>query len=713
MKKITIILGLFFSLGLQAQNTYTISSGTQLVTSGGINLVFESGNLTNNGTLNDASGTVVFAGAITYAGSGTTSLYNLIVNHSTGTSLLNNLISISNTYTPTNGVLNANGFLTLKSYATATARIAAGTSGYITGNVTVERYIPAGKRGFRFLSPTVTTTNFIKANWQEGATSSTANPTTGYGTHITGSTVDQTNGFDGTQTGTASMFTFSNTTQVWNTGIANTNATNLIAGNAYRILVRGNRSFDLTTTSATNTATTLRATGSLITGAVSFGTASSNPASLPTLASNASEYSFIGNPYASPIDWNALTKTGLTGFYYIWDPTIGTRGAYVSCFTDGTKSNGSSAVTTAIQSGQAFFVQNTSGASARQLDIAEANKTTGNTNVFRTTNGTSTLGIQLYLSSNITTGASQDGANVLFNSSYSNAVNDDDAGKFTNQDENIAVQRGNSLLSIERRNLPANPNDTVHLKAWQLTQNNYTLRIASNNSDAGLNAYLQDNYLNNETALNLVGTTDISFATTAIAASTATDRFRIVFRASGVLPVTIINLKAYQKNTGVQVEWNSQNEQNLNSYEVEKSTNGLTFSKAGTVVASGSSSYNWYDANPINGNNYYRIKIVEKDGSFKYTQVVNVKMGGSKNVFTIVGNPIKNKTVVLQLENVEKGSYSVILYNNLGQQIINNTIVHAGGSASETIALSNAAKGSYQLSIVGSKLKETKIIIVE
>ena len=140
---------------------------------------------------------------------------------------------------------------------------------------------------------------------------------------------------------------------------------------------------------------------------------------------------------------------------------------------------------------------------------------------------------------------------------------------------------------------------------------------------------------------------------------------------------------------------------------------GSVFNKAGTVVATGSSSYNWFDANPINGNNYYRIKLLDKNGTFKYTQVINVKMGSIKNVFTIVGNPIKNKTIVLQLEQVDKGNYSLILYNNLGQQIITKTIVHAGGSASETIELGNVAKGSYQLNIVGKKVKETKTIIVE
>ncbi len=684
-----------------------INSGATLTANNTLSI---SGAFTNDGTVT-GTGTVTLNGSSAQTIAGTGSTANLTLNNSTGATISSGNISITGTLTLTAGTLTTGGFLTLKSSASGTARLAP-VVGAITGNVTVERYIPAGKRAFRLLSPGVTTTNFIKANWQEGATSSTANPVAGYGTHITGSTVDQANGFDATASGNPSLFQMNNTTQVWG-NVASTNATNLVAGNAYRLLVRGNRSFDLATTSATNTATTLRATGSLLTGTMTFGSASGTPASLPTLASGVGLYSFIGNPYASPIDWNAVSRTELTGYYWIWDPTLATSGAYVSCFTDGTRSNGSSAVTTAIQPGQAFFVVNSSNVAARSLVITEANKTTGNTNVFRTQTGTSTMGIQLFLASNAAAGTSQDGANVLFNSSFSNAVNDDDAGKFTNIDENIAVERGNSLMSIERRDLPANPSDTVFLKAWQLAQSNYTLRIASASFGAGMDAFLQDTYLNSETQLDLNGTSDVNFTTTAVAASMAANRFRIVFRSNGALPVSITSLKAFQKNAGVQVEWNTVNELNMAAYEVEKSTDATSFAKAGTVTATGSSTYNWFDANPVNGSNYYRIKLVDKNGTSRYTQVVNVKIGGMKNSFAIAGNPVRNKTITLQMENVEKGSYTVTVFNSLGQTIASRTISHAGGSATETIALGNVAAGTYQLSIIGNNVKETRTIIVE
>jgi hypothetical protein len=255
--------------------------------------------------------------------------------------------------------------------------------------------------------------------------------------------------------------------------------------------------------------------------------------------------------------------------------------------------------------------------------------------------------------------------------------------------------------------------DTVQLKTWQLAQNNYTLKIDASNFEGTTIAYLQDNYLNNETPLNLNGINNVNFTTNAVAASRANNRFTIVFRSNTSLPVAVTNLKAYQKNTGVQVEWKTQNELNLQEYEVEKSTDATNFTKVGTVQTTAATSYNWFDVNANKGNNFYRLKMIEKDGSFKYSTIVNVKIGSIKNVFTVVGNPIKNKTVVLQLENVEKGNYNVLVYNNLGQKITSKAINHLGGSATQTIALDNVLSGTYQLNIVGNKVNETVTIIVD
>jgi len=117
--------------------------------------------------------------------------------------------------------------------------------GSISGKMTIEQCFPK-RRAFRLVSSPVTTSNSIRANWQEGASGYLSNPNPGYGTHITGlgpnsnTTDDGTNGFDYNTSGNSSLFTFDNTNASWS-AIPST-LVPLNAGNPYRLFVRGDRS---------------------------------------------------------------------------------------------------------------------------------------------------------------------------------------------------------------------------------------------------------------------------------------------------------------------------------------------------------------------------------------------------------------------------------------------------------------------------------------
>ncbi|MBC8644247.1 hypothetical protein H9W95_09880 [Flavobacterium lindanitolerans] len=310
-------------------------------------------------TLSKTGGTIdATAGDITFSGTTAQTLpANFFTNNTVQKLILNNAagLTLAGTTNLTgvldvvSGNLAANGNLILKSTASGSARIAAVT-GSITGEVTVERYIPQGKRAFRFLTPGVTTTNFISNNWQTG-------------THITGSD-SGANGFDTTLTGNPSMYVYNNNTASgsgWS-AIANTDATNLVAGNGYRILIRGDRNADLGQSSAANmnAAVTLTAKGTLKTGQVVFD-AATTPAINATQNATTNGYSLIGNPYVSPVDWHSVTKSGVEDVYYAWDPNMGTaaqRGRYVAYSqTVGSNNLPESAVNQYIQPGQAFFVK--------------------------------------------------------------------------------------------------------------------------------------------------------------------------------------------------------------------------------------------------------------------------------------------------------------------------------------------------------------------
>jgi hypothetical protein len=640
----------------------------------------------------------------------TNTLKSFNYNRVNGSIDLGNKLIIVDEVNPTNGTLNTNNNLTLRSNIQNTARIGRGNDAgnYINGEVIFERYVTANaNRAWRMVTPGVTTNTTINANWQEGKVNTIVNSnvsanTLGYGVHITGAG-GSSNGFDVTQTNSASLYRFDQTIQGWAL-ITNTNVNTLNAKTGYLLFVRGSRdniSPINTTTGSSNV--TLRAKGTLLQGTQTFS----------NLASNGG-YSLVTNPFAAPINWasiyNSLDTSLFTRQVIIWDPNIGTRGGFVSILDDNIISNDASNLDINIQSGQAFFIKTRSGVTAPTFTVKEEHKSsTNNLDVFRVSAQIAKLKIQLrFTASNIDRSA--DGVTAIFANNYSNSVDQNDAEQIANWDEDIALLRNGKELSIESRKT-ITANDTLFLKIGNLraAQANYRWVIQPEFLNLpGLTAFLEDAFTNTSTPISLTAATTINFTVSSNAASIVSNRFRIVFKVSAALPVTITQFKAQQKGNNVQLAWNTVNELNIHHYEVEKSTNAQQFTAIAKVMSTSTNNTNQYeafDANVETGTLYYRLKITEKDGSFNYSKIVSINIGKSGiNNFTIFPNPVKGNTIGLQLNNVEKGKYAVKLINSAGQVIYQSILQHNGSSASDQIILSNTVPaGRYQLELSTEK----------
>ena len=429
---------------------------------------------------------------------------NLTISGASGSKSIGAATSVSNKLTITgNSVLNTGGLLTLKSNATKTA-VVAPVVGTISGNVTVERFIPTGQRAYRFLSSPVTTATFIDTNWQAG-------------THITGAG-GVANGFDATTGNNPSMFTYTNTTPAWN-AVTNTNATVLTSGVPYLTYLRGSRSASLTTAqtgvSVASDATTLSATGTLTTGNVI----------VSGLNETADGFSAVGNPYQAQVDMQAVlaAATNLnTGFYYVVDPSLGTKGAYLA--VDVTAA-ATAHISQYLQPGQACFVK-TLAAGPASLTFAETNKSeaAAQTTIFRTRNNTTpSLDITLYNG----TMNRLDALKVAFDASESNEVNQNDATKLNNFDESLATSNSGKLLAIEKRAVPTAA-DEIPLSITKYRGISYSLKLQG----AGLTEtpYLVDNFTGTTTEIPVDGTVDYAYTVDAGNAATIdASRFKLVY----------------------------------------------------------------------------------------------------------------------------------------------------------------------------------------
>lgn len=728
-----LIICIFISVLSFAQVKLTVS-GTKLSMASSVVLSAKDLSVTNSGAVNVAASTIKIAGSISSSnaidvtngdvemnGSGNQQIpaavfsgnviKDLIINTNNSSIVtIGGPLGLTDVLTVSNGILASRGNLTLKSVSAKTARVAPVTSLAATPireNVTVERFILA-KRAFRFLTAPVNTPGNIRANWMESANNTTTaiqnNPVPGYGTDITGAG-GNVNGFDATATGNPSLYTYDNLNQAYVT--ATNTFTNLAIGRAYLILIRGDRSINLSTNNPPPSVTTLRSFGTLITGPVVMAKpGGGGTAGMPVLSTAGEGYSFIGNPYASPVDWLQIDKTGVTGSIYIFDPLInGTngRGAYVSYNGSTGVSNIASLIDNNIQSGQAFFIQ-TNGSNP-SVTFQENYKTPNNRQVFRTLNVMPNMSVQLLLPGQELTGQAADGFQEFFSDDFNDTIGAEDSYKFTNQDENIAIARDGKLLSIEgRKTITAN--DTIPIKMWQVLKKNYIFKTISAHFDPSITAYLEDSFLHTYTRLNNDSVTLVPFAVTSNTASAIPDRFRIVFKPAFTLPIQLLTVTAFEKDKGIEVNWIAESENNMQKYEVEKSPDANHFATAATVKANAnpgvSSSYNWFDESPLGGDNFYRIKSVDKSAVVKYSKIVKVTIQNTEGTISLVSNPINGNTITLLFKNILKGDYTLSLLNDAGQKIYGGSISHAGGSANHKIIINQTlSNGMYQLQLKG------------
>jgi hypothetical protein len=391
-----------------------------------------------------------------------------------------------------NGALNVStplGQFGFDSDVTGSAQFINGPAASITGEVGVARFVPAntnGRRAFRFISSSVTTTLSIYQNWQTGGQS-----LAGTGTHITGST-SGANGFDQTTTGNPSLLFYgldaSDSTYKWQF-VQNTNTNTLTAGQAYNIFVRGDRNYDLTANPAPapNSDVKIPTRGILELG-ITVNSGALNP--------NAGGFSFVGNPYQATIDMSTVTKNNINdNFVYIWNPNAATEGAYETI----DMSAASTDPKRFIQPGQSFFVS-TIAAGAASLDVKATDKNVSENAAgsFSTPNNRPKIDLSLFRALN--------GSPVIFDRLQlfldgDNELGLNDALKIENFEESLSRNLNGTLLSIENKTMPVH-DEVVNLDLKNIASTDYTLTIDLNNLNLGLQAVLHDSFLNSDTVLD-------------------------------------------------------------------------------------------------------------------------------------------------------------------------------------------------------------------
>jgi hypothetical protein len=178
------------------------------------------------------------------------------------------------------------------------------------------------------------------------------------------------------------------------------------------------------------------------------------------------------------------------------------------------------------------------------------------------------------------------------------------------------------------------------------------------------------------------------------------------------LPVHLTSFTATVLNGKVQLNWQVSEQLNILTYDVETSTDGNNFSVLGSVAAVSASRYAFTHGMPVNGINFYRLKIIESDGSFKYSKIVTAEINKASRV-QVLPNPFTNSVqIIVSLPNASP--VSTVIFDATGRKIYERTVYgNTGINKFEITSLQHFASGIYMVSVTSNKLISNHRLIKE
>ncbi len=169
-----------------------------------------------------------------------------------------------------------------------------------------------------------------------------------------------------------------------------------------------------------------------------------------------------------------------------------------------------------------------------------------------------------------------------------------------------------------------------------------------------------------------------------------------------LLPVELLFLAAQQKENEVDLTWATASEKNSSEFIVERSTNAFDFTPIGKVAASGDSQYRidytFTDPSPMGGLNYYRLTLVDRDGSSEASNVVAVMFTGDGSRVLVWPNPARDRLNV-SADLRGQSIVQVKVVDALGRLVQRSEVPVSDGQERLEVDTQGLSSGSYMVHI--------------
>lgn len=181
--------------------------------------------------------------------------------------------------------------------------------------------------------------------------------------------------------------------------------------------------------------------------------------------------------------------------------------------------------------------------------------------------------------------------------------------------------------------------------------------------------------------------------------ATSVDSFSTFYFAKAsftALPVTLTSFTGTKQEHSIQLKWLTENEVNIARYEIERSAANGVFVPLNNVPAkngAGRNDYSFTDTHPLAGDNFYRLKMADRNGQVTYSPVIRISFNGTVKP-SLQPNPASDVVYLAALD----GYRRVQVLDISGRVLLQQTI----RSSNEQLDIRGLSKGIYTVQITGN-----------
>jgi len=176
-----------------------------------------------------------------------------------------------------------------------------------------------------------------------------------------------------------------------------------------------------------------------------------------------------------------------------------------------------------------------------------------------------------------------------------------------------------------------------------------------------------------------------------------------------VLPITLKYFTAWKRPDANRLTWMTTSEKNFSHFDIEKSLDGANFTRIGTRNGKGNSSVQTtysFDDNEMKGTQYYRLKYVDANGLYSYSNVIRVTRDDVTSAKVIFSNLVTS-TLALRIIDMNTDNLSIRIIDNAGREMKSQKVKINPGENSFNLNTSSIPAGFYYLMLSGENYKRT------